>query len=239
MRGRTAPLFAVLALAAGVAGLSACAPEPAPTPTPIATQTPAPTPTQTPTSTPTPTAIPWERFSDERLTQSFELPPGWTVQELGGPNDMGIVQLGVLDPTGAQRLVFMNAVQGLGGACGELPQQAIEELDACPVEIPGYVAAPDGVTELVAPRVVFRAAPVAEGALASLALADDVPPLSCMYVNLLHTSGGLTAFGTALQVDTYDPQSQWLFGSMDEARAYTQTDDYAQLVRILQSFRIA
>lgn len=243
MSRRMASLIAVAAIATGVLGLSACAPEPvtpAPTAQPTPTSTPSPTQTPTPEPTQEPTPEAWERFTDPRMSQSFEVPPDWTVQEIGSPNDMGIVQFGVMDESGAQRLFFANTVQGLGGACGDLPVQAVEELDARPVDIPGYVAAPDdGTTQLVAPRVVFRAAPVAEGAIASLALADDVPPESCMYYNLLHTADGLTAFGTRLQVDTYDPQAQWLFGSVDEARAYTQTEDYAKLVRILSSLRVS
>ena len=241
---RIAAGLAALLLAAG---LSACAPEPVtpPKPTtsaPPTTASPSPTETPAPTTAPptTPPPAPWERFTDPRVTHSFEIPPGWTVQDLGSANDMGIVQLGVFDPAGTQRLIFMNRVQGLGGACGALPVMTVEELAAQPVEIPGYTPAaePPGL-QLVGPKVVFRAAPVAEGVLASLALADDVLPDSCMYVNLLHTDAGPTLFGTSLQVDTYEPSSQWLFGSMDEARAYQQSEDYAQLVRILGSLRIA
>lgn len=243
----------ILAVAAAfvlVAGVSACAPEPTesakPSPSPATSKpaTQAPTTSAPPTTTPTtaapdPEPVAWERFTDARIPHSFEIPPEWSVSELNASDEMGIYQFAVLNPAGQQKLVFANDVQGLGGACGELPAMTIEELDSQPVEIPGYVAAPDGVSELVAPRVVFRAAAVEEGVIASLSLADDVPPNTCMYYNLMHTDTGLTLFADRMQVDTYDPHSQRLFASMDEARAYTQTEEYAQLVRILSSLQLA
>lgn len=240
-------IMAALAAVVLAAGLNACAPEPVTPPKPTTSAPPTtapPSPSETPTPTTeaptTPPPAPWERFADPRITHSFEIPPGWSVQDLGSPNDMGIVQFGVFDPAGTQRLVFMNQVQGLGGACGALPPLAVEELAAQSVDIPGYVPTADTTgLQLVGPKVVFRAAPVAEGVIASLALADDVLPEYCMYYNLLHTDAGPLLFATRLQVDNYDPSSQWLFGSMEEARAYQQSEDYAQLVRILGSLRIA
>lgn len=241
---RASALGAALVLAAGAALLAGCAPEPDPAP-PV---TPAPTasPSPDPEPSPEPSEETWTRFADPRMPQSFEVPPGWSVTELpgagepGATNELGIYQFAVLDPEGAQQLFFASRVQGLGGACGDLPQVEFAPLDETQVEIPGYVAAPDGVTELFSPQeVVFRAGQVAEGVIASLGLVDSHPPVSCMYYNLLHTEGGLMVFADRMQVDTYAPEEQRLFATMDEARAYTETEEYRTLVRILSSLRIS
>ncbi len=238
---RRASAFAAATLLLASAGLLAgCAPEPEAKPTPpTQTSTPKPSPEPEPTTPEEPEEAPWTRFTDARFPQSFELPPGWSAVELGGDADQGIFQFSIVDAQGAEQLFFATRMTGLGGACGTLPQLELVELDSVPVELPGYVAAPDGVTQLVAPRVVFRAGQVAEGVITSLALADDVPVNSCMFYNLLHTPEGLGVFADRGQVDTYDPASQRLFASMDEARAFTETAEYAQLVRILSSLHLA
>ncbi len=107
------------------------------------------------------------------MPHSFEVPPGWNVTEL--------------------------PVAGEPGETHELGISQFAPLDETQMEIPGYVAAPDGVTALLSPQeVVFRAG----------------------------------------QVDTYAPEEQRLFASMDEARAYTETEEYRTLVRILSSLRL-
>ncbi|WP_125098137.1 hypothetical protein [Leucobacter chromiireducens] len=240
---RAAALGAAVTLAAGVGLLAGCAPEPAP-PAPTAEPTPAPTTSAEPD--PEPTEDAWTRFSDPRMPHSFELPPGWTVSELvgdgqpGETNDLGAYQFGIFDPDGTRQLYFASRVQGLGGACAHLQQTEFEVLDNAQLEIPGYVPAQDGNVALFSPpEVVFRAGQLTEGVVASLGLADSHPPASCMYYNVLHTDSGLMAFADRLQVDTFAPEEQRLFATMDEARAYTETEEYRVLVRILSSLRIA
>ncbi|WP_157000627.1 hypothetical protein [Leucobacter komagatae] len=225
------------ALAIVVAGglLAGCAQEPAePAPT-----TPAPAPT-TPAPEPAPTEAAWERFTDDRLPHSFEVPPGWTVTDLGGDPTYGSFQFGVVNPDGDQLLTFSSRVQGLGGACGDLPVLTIEEVDSHSVDLPGYVADAAPMSPLVPPRVVYRVSAVEGGAIAGLSLSDDTPTDACMYYNLLHPEQGLAMFATQLQVDSYEPsESEWFFPSVDEAKAYAETAEYSQLVRILSSLQFS
>lgn len=226
-----AGVAAILVASAALVGCSA-QPEPVDPPAPTATTPPtvAPEPTQGP-SEPS-----WERFDDPRLPHSFEVPPGWTVVDLGGNAEIGAFQFGVMNTEGRQLLTFASRVQGLGGACRDLPALTIEEADTRSVELPGYVAATHSPAPLVAPRVVYRISEVNGGALASLSLSDDTPLEACMYYNLLHTEDGLAMFATQLQVDSFDPAaSPWLFSSVEEARNYASTAEYEQLVRILSS----
>ncbi len=235
---RHAPIRAVVAGAAAIlvasAALVGCSVQPEPV------DPPAPTATTPPTAAPEPTQEPsepsWERFEDPRLPHSFEIPSGWTVVDLGGDAEIRAFQFGVVNAAGRQLLTFASRVQGLGGACRDLPELSIEEADTRSVDLPGYVAATDSPAPLVAPRVVYRVSEVNGGALASLSLSDDTPPEACMYYNLLHMEGGLAMFATQLQVDSFDPAaSPWLFGSVEEAREYANTAEYEQLVRVLST----
>ncbi|UTX53086.1 hypothetical protein [Leucobacter aridicollis] len=224
-----ATVVGVVAILVVGAVLAGCSPQPAP-------ESPQPTPATSPEPEPTPSEEPWVRFTDSRLPHSFEVPPGWTVADLGGNAEIGAFQFGVIDPEGRQLLTFASRVQGLGGACQELPVLRIQEADTRSVELQGYVAAAETPAPLVAPRVVYRISEVEDGALASLSLSDDIPPEACMYYNLLHTDAGLAMFATQLQVDSFDPAaSPWLFGSVEEAKEYADTAEYEQLVRVLSS----
>ncbi|WP_449283872.1 hypothetical protein [Leucobacter sp.] len=226
------------------AGATACAPEPGPPPT---TATPSPTPTPDPTTpapTPEPTEEPWERFSDPRFPQSFEVPPDWEVREI--PSEYAAedqYQLEVLDAAGAVRLHLLTGVQGLGGACTDaLPVLTIEELDSEALELPGYAPPADAApVESVPPRFVFRAAQLADRVVTSLSVSDDAPAPSCMYYNLLRVQEGPMAFADAVQVDGSEanPAPPRTFASMDEARAFMGTEEYTTLKRVLLSLRLA
>lgn len=238
MRVRRSALVALALICAG-GMLAGCAPEQAPE-TPQATAAPGATPEPEATPGPAPAEQPWERFADDRMPYSFEIPPGWTVTDLGGDPDTGVFQLGVVNAGGEQLLTFASRVQGLGGACGDLPVLAIEEADSLPVAPSGYVAASASPAPLVDPRVVYRVSAVEGGAIAALSLSNDKPIDACMYYNLMHTEQGLMMFASQLQVDSYDPAAQHgFFPSVEEARAYAETPEYAQLVRVLSSFRFA
>lgn len=232
---------ALVAFALMCAGgmLAGCAPEPAPEKPPT-TASPEVAPEPETTPEPAPAEQPWERFTDDRMPYSFEVPPGWTVAELGGDPGSGVFQFGVVNPDGEQLLTFANRVQGLGGACEGLPALTIDEVDSRPVALPGYVAASASPAPLVDPRVVYRVSAVEGGAITALSLSNDKPIDACMYYNLMHTEQGLVMFASQLQVDSYDPAAQHgFFPSVEEARAYAETPEYAQLVRVLSSFRFA
>lgn len=238
-RYRTGLAALAVVLAGGL--LAGCAPEPVdPPPTVPASPSPTVTPSPIPSPEPEPTEAAWERFTDDRLPHSFEVPPGWTVTDLGGDPTYSSFQFGVVNPDGDQLLTFSSRVQGLGGACGDLPALVIEEVDSRNVELPGYVADATPMSPLVPPRVVYRVSAVEGGAIAGLSLSDDTPIDTCMYYNLLHTEQGLAMFATQLQVDSYAPsESEWFFTSVDEAKAYAGTAEYSQLVRILSSLHFS
>lgn len=222
----------VLALSFGAMG---CAPEPE-SPS-VAPTTSAPPATTTPTPAP-PTEDPWVRFVDDRMVYSFETPPGWTVEEVPSaytPEEL--LQYVIRDPDGAEQLYFSSAVIGLGGSCESLPALGLEELDVVPAEIPGYVPAADtSFTPLVPPRVVFRAAETESGVIGSIALDDSQPIDACFIYNLLHPAAGPMTFADSTQVSANFPPRT--FASMDEARAFVDTEEYATLQRILRSLRI-
>lgn len=245
MRGWAAAGLVAICLAAGLAG---CAGSSAPDPTPSAkpttakpTTTAPPPQTSTPTPTPTPTQTPvpeqWHRFTESRIAQSFEVPPGWTVVEQSSANaESGIVQFRVNDAQGKQQLYFASSVSGLGGSCGNAPALVVEELDAEPTTIPGYAPLANPPATLTAPRFVYRAIQTGQGVVASLALTDEQLPPACFQYNLLNPAAGTMVFADAVQVSAEYPPH--LFASMDEAKAYMQTDEYQTLKRILRSLRI-
>lgn len=178
----------------------------------------------------------WERFTDPRIPHSFELPPGWSVTELGADPATDSYLFGVLNPAGEQKLQFSNRAQGMGGSCGPAdPVLELEELDSREVELPGYVAAAPDSDRYAAPRIVFQAAPVDGAVVASLSLADSVPLPGCMQYNLLQVEQGPALFTTNIQLSSYSLDNQWVFASIDEAKAYAETEEYEQLVRVLGS----
>lgn len=223
-------------------GTTACAAEstaPTEPERPAATETPpSPAPGEQPSERR------WERFSDPRFPQSFEVPSGWTVRERpSDPASSGPYQFDILDAEGEPQLFLATGVQGLGGACTQdLPVLAIEELDSETLDLQGYAppSAGGAAVELVPPRFVFRASQLEDRVVTSLSVSDDVPVQSCMYYNLLRLEPGPMAFADAMQVDGSDPNpaSPRAFASMDEARAFMASDQYATLKRVLLSLRL-
>lgn len=208
-----------------------------PTQAPQATVTPTPTETPTPTPTETPAPKPWHRFTDDRMPYSFDVPPGWTVVEQPAAGaKSGYLQFLVNDDQGNRQLYFSNMVSGLGGTCENAPTLLVEELDTQAATIPGYTPLASAPVSLGAPRFVYRAMQTHAGVVASLALTDEQMPPACFLYNLLNPAAGTMAFADALQVSAEYPPH--LFASMDEAKAYVQTDDYQTLKRILLSLRV-
>ncbi|QIK63150.1 hypothetical protein G7068_08025 [Leucobacter viscericola] len=241
MRKVVAAGLVIVGLLAGAVGCAA-QPDPAPSAKPTTTvkptASPTPTPTVTPSPTPTPTPEPWQRFTDARMPYSFETPPGWSVVEQPSPyGNQGMLQFLVNDAAGKQQLVFSAQASGLGGRCGDAAPVAVQELDAESVSIPGYTPQAAAAGQLVAPRFVYRAMQTDKGIVSSLALNDQVAPESCYFYNLLHPAAGPIVFADAAQVSAdYPPH---LFASIDEAKAYVQSDEYKTLKRILLSLQIA
>lgn len=235
MRKQFATVLVTLGLALGVAG---CSTAPAPDPEPTAKPTTTAAPTATPTPDPTPTVDAWDRFTDTRVPYSFDTPPGWSVTEHPSPNgDQGVYQFSVDDLTGTPRLYLSSQVVGLGGRCGDTPPLAIEQLAAESAAIPGYTPPTNSAAKLVSPQFVYRAMQTDRGVMTSLALSDEAPGETCFFYNLLHPAAGTMSFADAMQVSAeYPPR---VFATMDEAKAYMQSDEYQTLKRILLSLQIA
>lgn len=229
-------LITVTFLASALAG---CAAEPAPKPSPSPSASTSSTPK--PSATPTETPAAWTRFSDQRFTASFELPPNWKLEEQKTSYaDQGIFQFHVVDAAGKQQLVFLNGVTGLGGACSadSVPMQ-VEELDHQNLSLTGYSPATDSPTALTGPQFVYRAWSTGDGEVAAtLALVNAPPTEACFDVNLLRTAERMYTLADGMQVGTHEDLRPRTFASMDEARAFMQTPEYATLKRIITSFQL-
>lgn len=239
-RYRTGLAALTIVLAGGL--LAGCAPEPVdPPPTVPASPSPTATPSPTPAPEPEPTAAAWERFADPRTPGSFEIPPGWSVVESEESEpEHEIFKFDLLDAAGTKQLTYARKVMGLGGGCGGGPNSYLvtTELDAQPLEVPGYVPTSDPFPGVVPPQFSYRVFETVHepGVFATVALSDTTPTESCFYYNLLMGDTGYVQFADTLQVSVSDAVKH--FDSADEARAYMDTDEYATLKRVLLSFRL-
>lgn len=243
MQGRA---VAIGALAAALL-LSACAPSPEPAPKPT-TSKPAPKPSPEPTAEPTPEPeAEWERFSDPRTVGSFEVAPGWRVVESERSEpEHEIFVFDVFDEAGELQLRYARKVMGLGGGCGgdatgpdETSFLTVTDLEAVPVEIPGYVRYSGALPGTTPTQFTYRAleSAHADGVFATMAVSDTSLGASyCFYYNLVQTESALVQFADTLKVSVGDATKH--FGTMDEARAFMQTEDYEKAKRMLLSLRL-
>ena len=192
---------------------------PAPTvPAPASPEAPAPEPPA------------WATYTVPSGLATFELPSDWSAAP--GPNG----EVRVSDPSGAPRLTYLDRIGGIGGYCeGDFPY---ETLDAVEIPVASTSTGPWAVT----PRIAFRAIQSPAGIVASIGTTDTLAGMdgvTCAYYNLIQSpTAGQMSFGTAFTVYADSPQADTLvFGGMDEARAYAQTEDYRTLMRILASVR--
>lgn len=230
-----ATVLAGLSLTLGLAG---CAPEPA--------DGPQPEPTSTSPSTPTPTEQQWQRFTDARVPQSFELPANWSVRVEYEEPANEIFGFGIFDAADAKQLELRWRVMGLGGGCGDEDPTTFPEfvvLDRADLALSGYAAPTDDAApeRFVQPHVAFTAFQNGDRVETSLAVVNTEPGGSCRYYSLLHTSQGYLHLGDGYQIprdaETDDFTSKHFFATMAEAKAYVDTDEYKTLKRILASLR--
>ncbi|WP_336992268.1 hypothetical protein [Leucobacter sp. VD1] len=149
----------------------------------------------------------------------------------------GALAFSLLDMQGHAQLSYSPQVSGLGGACTpELPVLAIEELDQEPLESSTELD-PSGTAPV---SFVYRASQLADRVVTSLSISNQQPQRSCMYYNLVQLPDGMMAFADTLQIDSAEPgpNPARTFATMDEARAFMKTEEYATLKRVLLSFRL-
>ena len=267
-RGRTLGLLTIAAAAvtAGVllsinlgpltagpapANTSTATPSAASSVSPTPTATPSPTPSASPASPATsgvaqpitpsepaaPSAAEWERYSNPSARLSFDLPPGWTVIEKKVDGATPSVQLDVANEQGIRIAGLEHANSGgLGGACGPEPVPLLT-LDSGSVDIPYRASARPG-----APEFSFRVLDgtgIGSKVRGSLGLNQPDPQQlqSCMYYNMVSSPVATLSFATQFQVNLSDTKGL-AFDSVDEAKAYMATDEYAQLKRMFTSLSL-
>ena len=125
---------------------------------------------------------------------------------------------------------------GLGGACGPQPVPLLT-LDSEAVQIPHRTSADAGT-----PEFSFR---VLDGTgiglkvRGSLGLNQPDPQMleSCMYYNTVSSPVATLVFATGVQVTLTDTAGL-TFDSVDEAKAYMATEEYAQLKSMFMSLQL-
>ncbi|HEY8700748.1 MAG TPA: hypothetical protein VIM08_07255 [Arthrobacter sp.] len=230
------------------ANTSTAIPSPASSVSPTATTTPSPTlsVTSAPTSgatlpvTPAGPAAPkaeWERYSSPSAQLSFDLPPGWSVIERKLDGATPSVQLEVDNEQGIRIAGLEHSNPGgLGGACGPEPVPMLT-MDSQAVDIPYNKSVAAGP-----PEFSFR---VLDGTglglkvRGSLGLNQPDPHMlkSCMYYNTVNSPVATLSFATQVQVNLTDTKGL-AFDSVDEAKAYMATEEYAQLKRMFTSLKL-
>lgn len=246
---------AVLALAGLLAGCAAPTSVPSVAPTASAAPTAAPTPSPaaaaSPTAAPAATADPmagWQLIQPESGRTQFRIPADWSAdvsfEEFDGEPGDGVV---VRRPDGQPLLRFSQAPGDVGGLC------TVEGSDGISTPAP-----PDGVLLDREPIVLdTQGSPLEDLAVGAVAVALDdgrwifgmgiteearlQEPLGCPFYFVAGgpaaagALGGLLSFGTQSQLAVEPDGAIWVVESLEAARAYAETDEYATLKRILLS----
>lgn len=235
-RLRTAAALGLVALLAGCAQ-PAAEPSVAPSPASTASETPTPTGSPTPSaSVATDPMADWQLIQPESGRTQFRIPADWTadvaLEELDGePVDTVVVRR----PDGQVQLRFSQAPGDVGGGCPTPPPS--ELLDMEPLSLDGEASEPVAfgavAIELDDGRWVFAMGITGEAQLSE--------PLTCPFYFVTGGPaepggfGGLLAFGTESQVTGTGDAAVWVVDSLDDARAYAESEEYATLKQILLS----
>ena len=210
---------------------------------PAATASPGPTPAAgqappiIPSGPPAPAAPAPERYSSQAARLSFDLPAGWTVVEKKVDGTTPSVQLDINNQQGIRVAGLEHALPGgVGGACGPEPVPVLT-LDSEAVQVPHRTSAGAGT-----PEFSFR---VLDGTgiglkvRGSLGLNQPDPQMleSCMYYNTVSSPVATLVFATGVQVTLTDTEGL-AFDSVDEAKAYMATEEYAQLKSMFMSLQL-
>lgn len=210
---------------------------------PTATASPAPTPPAsqappiTPSGPPAPAAAAPERYSSQGARLSFDLPAGWTVLEKKVDGTTPSVQLDINNEQGTRVAGLEHALPGgLGGACGPEPVPLLT-LDSEAVQIPHRSPAGAGTPEFS--FRVLDGTGVGLKVRGSLGLNQPDPQMleSCMYYNTVSSPVATLVFATGVQVTLTDTEGL-AFDSVDEAKAYMATQEYAQLKSMFMSLQL-
>lgn len=225
---RSARAHAVLVLSLAIAlTITACARE-----------SQEPPPASSSTQAPTASERPWNRFTSDRISYSFETPGDWKVvdisQKQGQPAESFSFE--IQDPTGVARLRLTSGSYVSFGNCLGAEAFVVQELDSAPTVVQSDGANP-------APRFVYRVGQVGGEVISVLAVTSSAVTDRS---DCIHAIGGIGSnnqdsfsFGESTVIG-YHPGMELryrTFKTMDEAKAYTTTDEFKTLRRILTSLQ--
>jgi|GEM_PF-901042 len=241
-----AAVTAGVLVATNLGGL-ATAPAPAGTvaPTAVASPTAPATPPASVTPSPTPTAAPasavWTTFTDATGQATFELPADWTVSQKPQTFEGGSYNTVEVKNPGGKTMSTLSLVnEGTAGpACPD--PKPFSTLDSVNLDIPQKAAklkeSPRGPSAFV-----FR---IVQGdrVYGSMALTDvDQTPdtTTCgLYNSILGPDDvPFAQFGDALWLTPDGRDAALAFGSVAEAKAYMQTQEYQDIKRMLVSLSL-
>lgn len=254
-RGRSLPVLLTAAalataLLSGCAGLGALAP-PSPTSTSAApSRAPMPTPDPATSSSSDPgraAAVAtdgWLEYVSTDGTASFRYPPSWTLDaqsERFAPDaDRDDVQdpyvrwfdSATLTAPNGQQLLAMHDFVDVGGSC-----DAPVPLEVLSTE-PAAARPLDEEDEAIIATVALRAGEghwkMGIGVTGAAWIDGDE---ACTVYFIGGSSEGGVGFGTHFQMSLGERDPLWSVDSLDDARAYMETDEYATIIEILRSYR--
>lgn len=237
-----AAVAALLALS-GCAGAAAPAPsEPAPAPSASTSADPSVEPSAS--ADPLVTTDDWLDYATSDGSVSFRYPPTWTLEadsepfSPGGSTDTQApperwADSATLTAPNGQQLLAMHDFVDIGGSCGgftfPLEVLATEPARAEPL-------LPDDGNPVIATVALgtdddrWRVG-VGITSSGSIERAD-----ACHVYFVGSSSDGGVSFGTHFQLSSAGEDPLWTVDSLDDARAYMETDEYATIIEILRSF---
>jgi hypothetical protein len=208
-----------------------------------ATPTAASSETQAATATPTPTAASatWTTFTDATGQATFEHPLGWTVSEAPQTIDGGSYNIVEVKNAAGKTMAMLRLVYDVAGGPVCPAPKPYQTLDSVVVDIPQKAAKlrehPQGPSAFV-----FR---VIQGdkVYGSLALTDgDLAPqtTTCgLYNGILGPDNvPIAQFGDTVWLTADGRDAPLTFGSVAEAKAYTGTQEYQDIKRMLISLAL-
>lgn len=234
-----------LLAAVAVLVLAGCA-QPAAEPTAAPERTDAASATAAPSSAPTPEpssdaidTSDWLEFRTADDDASFRYPSDWTLDAEAEPfapdsghddvdaTDGRMMDAATLTAPNGQELLGLYDIVDVGAACDTaFPFVVLAEE---PSSVDGTTIATVAIgTE-------------AERWIMGIGMVDDERLLqdeTCYVYFTTGTSAGGIAFGTHFQMWSSDDDPLWSIDSLDDARAYMETDEYRTIIEILRSFEV-
>lgn len=246
LRAATAAL-ALTALLVGCAG--AAGPIDAPTAAPTPSESPSATPIESASETPAPGAgvidtTGWLDFATDDGSIAFRYPTDWTLdaqserlapdegRDDAEPWERWMDSATLTAPNG-QQLLQMHDFMDIGGACGD-DVAPLEVLASEPFEAQGLSGESSAIATVALGTSDDRWR-VGVGITDEAALPDE----ACKVYFVFSSSDGGVGMGTHLQLDASGEDTLWTVDSLDDARAYMETDEYATILEILRSVEVS